>query len=71
MLLEKQGFLERDSDNWVNFNYDNMGNFLWEMANQHKWLAENLLEMVDDNKSTYNKYMMYKEKYNEAVKTSD
>lgn len=29
------------------------------------------MEMVDDNKSTYNKYMMYKEKYNEAVKTSE
>ena len=68
MLLEKQGFLERDSENWINFNYQDLSNFLQELAAQHKWLAENLLEMVDENKSTYNKYNMYKDKYNETVK---
>jgi len=44
-----------------------LSHFLQELAAQHKWLAENLLEMVDENKSTYNKYTMYKDKYIEAV----
>jgi hypothetical protein len=53
-----QGFIEADQENWIDFDtYQNsklfqitLMDFLFELSNQHNWLSENVIQLVDEVK---------------------